>query len=113
MSVTFAATHDPARTLNLANLNAIDLLRWLGLRVDSEAELIGEVAAPELAARCRRRLWDEPRNHDPELPGSLIAEAGRPTVVICGRRAGYLREKTAELLTLVEACGAGDMVRWG
>jgi hypothetical protein len=39
------------------------VLRWLGFA----AELFGQVPARELAARCRGRLWDEERNHDPPL----------------------------------------------
>jgi hypothetical protein len=83
MSVTFHTEgqgpdyDDPSTYLNLANANACELLEWLALpRV-----LCGELDAHELAVRCRRRLWDIARNHDPaRAEGRLIT---------CARRAGY------------------------
>ena len=108
MSVTFqieglAADYDDQSTyLNLANENAGDLLEWLALaRV-----LWGELDARELAARCRRRLWDVSRNYDPAR-----AESVDGRVVVCGRFAGYLRERTADLLRLAERAGAAR-IRW-
>ena len=79
MSVTFSVRGqrsdlgNPSTYLNACNANAYDLLRWLGL---PSLELHGSAAASEVAARCRRRLWDEPRNHDPELP-MTDSHAGR------------------------------------
>lgn len=105
MSVTFsiAGTHrrdeEDHLSLNLNNRNAADLLAWLGLPA---IDLWGEVPATDLAARCRRRLWPEPRNHDPGLPDG---EDGR--VFTCGRPPGYLRERTQQLLELCELAGDG------
>jgi hypothetical protein len=108
MSVTFHIEgcrpdyDDESTYLNLGNTNAGDLLDWLTLpRV-----LWGEIAAQELAARCRRRLWDVARNHDPAL-----AELVDGRFITCGRRAGYLRERTAELLSLAEKAGDAR-IRW-
>lgn len=112
MSVTFSLGREDERSLNLAQLNAIDLLRWLGIPVRDETDLYGSMPASELAARCRRRLWDEPRNYDPELPGSTTQVPGGPVVVSIGRRAGYLREKTEALLALVDGAAADAVVRW-
>jgi hypothetical protein len=105
MSVTFfvpSARH--LGDLNLANRNAYDLLRWLEI-LGADDDLYGELPARELAARCRRRLWDEPRNHDPSLPQHASAD-GR--LITFGRAAGYLRQRTEQLLELAER--AGDRV---
>ena len=109
MSVTFqiegerADLETGANYLNLANGNAAELLRWLGL----EDGNYGAIRSTDLAARCRRRLWPEKRNEDPGREG---AENGR--VIDCGRRAGYLPEKAADLLKLCERAGHRRIV-WG
>jgi hypothetical protein len=104
VSVTFRiegvpVDYDDRRTfVNFSNLNARDLLEWLGCCIGPA--LIGTVNARDLAARCRRRLWDEPRNHDPAvLP--ISSATGRFT--LCGRPAGGLRARCQELLELAEA----------
>ena len=108
MSVTFQIEgqrpdyEDGATFLNLANSNACDLLAWVALAV----EPCGSANARELAARCRRRLWDVERNHDPARP---FHEEGN--LIECGRRAGYLRERTAELLSLAERAGDA-VIQW-
>jgi hypothetical protein len=108
MSVTFSIEgqrpdyDDPSTFVNLSNVNAADLLEWLALPRD----LWGQIDARELAARCRRRLWDVPRNHD---PGRAPIVQGR--LVTCGRFAGYLRERTADILRLAERAGAAR-IHW-
>ncbi len=99
MSVTFSPRGyrigvDDPRWLNLANMNARDLLYWLGY---AGMPLYGSLDATELKARCRRRLWNEARNFDPELPSRR-----EQRLLIMGRRPGYLREKTAQLLVIAE-----------
>jgi hypothetical protein len=108
MSVTFHIEgqgpdyNDPSSYLNLANDNACELLEWLALpRV-----LCGEAEAHALAARCRRRLWDVARNHDPAR-----AERVDGRLITCARRADYLRERTADLLRLAENADAAR-IRW-
>ncbi len=64
-----------------------------------------------LTARCRRRLWDVARNHDPERAAHIDAKPGRATAIWPSRRPGYLREKPAELRALAEQAGHGA-VRW-
>jgi hypothetical protein len=108
MSVTFHIEglrpdyDDPATFVNLHNEGAGDLLEWLGL----PRQLWGEIDARELAPRCRRRLWDVARNDD---AGRAPLVEGR--FIDCGRRPGYLRERTAELLRLAERAGEAR-VRW-
>lgn len=103
MSVTFwiegvAIDHDDPRTfVNVSNLNARDLLDWLGYVAGPC--LSGSLDSRELAARCRRRLWDEPRNQDAAIPPESM-RSGR--VVICGRLAGTLRTRCEDLLKLAE-----------
>jgi hypothetical protein len=111
MSVTFRVKGERANWetgenfLNLSNVNAREVLAWLGYEIGEG--LLGELDARELAARCRRRLWNEPRNHDPELPGWEGRGAGGVRVVQFARRPGYLREKTEALLKLAERAGEG------
>lgn len=100
MSITFFADAE-REGLNLSNVNAADLMRWLGY----EPDCCGSLEARELAARCRRRLWPEARNFDAALAGEVQRAPGRATFIYCGRRAGYLRERTSQLLALAESPG--------
>jgi hypothetical protein len=89
--------------VNMANGNALDFLAWIGLPVD----YCGDVPASELAPKLRRRLWDVDRNHDPAVDGH---ESGGPgtgqcRAVYAGRRPGYLRERTEQILALCERAG--------
>ena len=93
--------------LNMANTNAMDWLRWMDLAASS----CGEIKASELAARCRRRLWDESRNDDPAIPGDVYKIEGGPRVIVCDRRPHYLRDQTARMLKICEK--AGDrLIAW-
>jgi hypothetical protein len=94
-------THFYVTNLNMSNTNAADLLRWIGL--DDDLWSSRRYRASSIAPLCRRRLWDIPRNHDPELPGfEEPATPGSRKVVYCGRQAGYLRERTDHLLKVCE-----------
>lgn len=84
--------------LSLSNANARDLLDRLGYR---EMALWGEISARDLAARCRRRLWDIGRNHGPALAEGLEGNA-----VALGHPTDYLRERSARLLRLAERAGS-------
>lgn len=89
--------------INLANDNALDLLRWLSLPVD----YCGDVPAMELAPILRRRLWDESRNHDSALASE---ESGGPGTGQCrlismGRDSGYLRRQCERLLATCDRAG--------
>jgi hypothetical protein len=108
MSVTFAIGNRVSTNLDdpwitLSNQNAADLLLWLGLPANY---LVGEVLARELAARCRRRLWPEPRNMDGEVPPEFCSR-----FYSFGRPIGYLRQRAAELLHLAELAGDG-VISW-
>jgi hypothetical protein len=97
--------------VNVCNANARDLLHWLGLPVDE----YGQVPASDLAARCRRRLWDEPRNHDAAVSAddrlAATGLAADDRVVMQGRRPGYLRHQTERLLAVAVVAGDG-LVCW-
>ena len=131
MSITFSICGSEvdweggSNCLNVANANGRDLLQWLGLPCE---ELVGSVPAAELAARCRRRLWDEARNRDPEVPttdswsgrltvidsdGSERVVGGEPglRVIYCGRPADYLRSQTERRLALAQLAGA-EPIEW-
>ena len=88
--------------LNMANANAEELFQWLGLCVGLWNG--DQVPASKLVPICRRRLWDEERNHDPGLPSR---EEGGPgtgqcRTIFCGRPPDYLRERTKQLLEVCE-----------
>lgn len=92
--------------MNLANPNAMEFIAWLGIKADYS------LPAPEVAALCRRRLWDETRNHDPIVLGDEYKVPNGPKVIICERRPGYLRERTETMLRICEK--AGDrLIAWG
>lgn len=94
--------------INMANGNAMEWMRWVGLVADYG----GEVEASKLAALCRRRLWDEQRNYDPAIEGDEFKVEGGPMVIMCGRRPNYLREQTERMLKLCEKAGDG-VISWG
>ena len=99
--------------INVSSANARALIEWLELEEFNEDDLLGEVSASELVARCQRRLWDEPRNHDPALPG---VESGGPGTGQCksvygGRDEGYLRRRTEDL-KFIAKCAGGHYVCW-
>jgi hypothetical protein len=92
--------------MNLANLNAMEFIDWLGIKADYS------MPATEVAALCRRRLWDEKRNHDPEREGAEYKVPNGPRVIECGRGPDYLRSKTEIMLRICEK--AGDrLIAWG
>jgi hypothetical protein len=102
---------NPSSYLNVNNRNAADLLRWLDLPF-TEEDIYGEISATELAAKCRRRLWPEPRNDDPGLDGSDTKRPGKCRIVECGRDPGYLKGRTEVLLKLCEKAGPGGVICW-
>ena len=116
MSITFNVEGErpdldrPETYLNVNNMNGAELLRWLGL----SGEPYGEVSTSDLEARCRRRLWPEPRNADTGRSAEE-PEEHRGRVHIGGRRAGYLPEKAEELVKLCERAKArgAERIRWG
>lgn len=89
-------------SLNVHNRNACDLLAWLELGPDP----YGSIRARELAARCRRRLWPEPRNVD---AGVEPSSSGR--VHIGGRPPERMREYVERLLAIAEFAG-DEWVAW-
>ena len=100
------------REMHLCNTRALELLAWIGL----PAEIYGLHSARDLAARCRRRLWDEERNQDPGTSGeaeraALGLSRGGARAIVFGREAGYLRDRTERLLSVAEEAGDG-WVSW-
>lgn len=92
--------------VNLHSQNAGDWMRWVGLT----SAPMGEIKATELAALCRRRLWDEARNHDAAV--SFDEYQGKGARVISGGRPeGRLRDITEQMLRVCEK--AGDrLIAW-
>jgi len=91
--------------INMANGNALDLLRWLNLTVD----YCGEIPAKELAPMLRRRLWDVERNHDAPMSNDERAESmgleNSDRFITMGREGGYLRQRCEQLLATCERAG--------
>lgn len=52
------------------------------------SDLYGSIKGTELAAKCRRRLWDIPRNHDAEIPmvWAPVSSTSGVTPTICEAR---------------------------
>lgn len=86
------------RAMNLTNVNAVDLLVWLGY----DGDPYGELDASDLAARCRRRLWPEQRNVDAGRAHQVIERTNGGGAFICGRPAGRLQEYAERLLRIAE-----------
>jgi hypothetical protein len=82
----------------LCKQDAIALLEWLGFAPN----LRGLYPLSEVRARCRRRLWDVPRNYD---EGTIIYEtqADGSERALYYRRPHSLRAITQQLLTMVES----------
>lgn len=95
-------------TMNLNNRNAHDLLDWIGLKFEE----CGSVSARDMAAKCRRRLWNEPRNYDIGIESTEENQLGHAKVVNCGRDPGYLRHKTEKLLEIADWAG-DNLIAWG
>lgn len=91
------AESDPSSYMLLSERDARDLLKWLG----EPGDVWGVIQSKEMAARCRRRLWPEARNHDPALVGQERVVRGVKRAVPA-REAGFLRTKTEEMLRLCE-----------
>jgi len=94
--------------VNMSNANAREWLRWIGLAPDNG----GEISARDLAARCRRRLWDEARNYDPAALGYEHKADGCARLIVCDRRPNYLRERTEQMLKICEKAGE-RLIAWG
>lgn len=96
------ALDKPETFVQLTEVDALDLMRWL----DLPAEDFGVVEANDLAARCRRRQWPLARNIDPAVPArSMRAVNSNLTYSVPAREEGYLRAKTNEILRLAERAG--------
>jgi hypothetical protein len=110
--------------VNICNTNAYALLEWLGLNPDPWGQA-NSCNPSDFAARCRRRLWPEPRNEDPGRPPLVdgqemsgdeitVAKLECARVIDCGRQPGYLQARVAQLLVLAEeAIRLKSNVVWG
>lgn len=86
-----------AARVNMSNVNACDMLVYLGL----EPTPVGVVRADKLAELCRARLAMP--NLEPERPTTTVGN-----LTTCGRDADYLPRQARALLvvaTLARSCG--------
>lgn len=133
MSITFQATtieqrdwdgeivdvHVPVADLedlafNLSNVNAADLLRFIGI----EAEPCGTLTADQVLASCMLALEmredEEDAGRRPRASVNRSDGSRGPLMIECGRDAGYLRERAQWLYQLAEAAKArGHSISWG
>jgi hypothetical protein len=92
-------------SMNLANANAYDLMSFLGL----EADYAGTVSADAVLGAALVAEAVAPR--DPGHEGG--ADPRNPRMIECGRRPGYLNDRTAQIRALAEAAKAhGASVSW-
>ena len=106
--------------INLSNRNAADLLRFIG---QDASEPCGEVTVAELEPALRRLMFarvDENGAHAVNADSALDGESsGGPGTGLCrmidfGRDAGYLLERTRDLLELCQqAVEPTDVIYWG
>ena len=95
-------------SVNLHQQNAADWMRWVGI---DASKPYGEIKASQLAALCRRRLWDEARNHDQAVSFEEYQVPGRARVIAGHRPEGRLRDITEQMLRVCEK--AGDrLIAW-
>lgn len=112
MSVTFSIAGDDLSGpyMNLCNRNAADLLSWLGL----DSEPCGQISGEDLVKACHERMLLKRANLDAALPTVTSKGLRGATFIEHGRDAGYLRERTMELLAIArQAAAQGREVVWG
>ena len=85
--------------VNFNNVNARDLLDHLALSTNDD--LVGQVKAVDLSARCQRKLWPTLERVGPKMDDVLNHPAESAEVHINGRAHCYLRERTLALLGIV------------
>lgn len=130
MSVTFWNPENPAEynddyehvgggmEYNLSNTNARELLDFLG--VETEDDLCGSILAKDLEVVCRRKLMVmSAKGEDPEIPETALrtvpgSRESRATFIMCRREAGYLVNRTMDLLALAQQRKSDtDKITWG
>ena len=113
MSVSFfikGRSDDEENYLNMSNSNAASLLEFVGY-FELAYDLQGEVKAKELNLRCQMAL--NRRDADPGLQPMTDLTTGGAHLINCGRRPGYLREKTDALLALCREAGDLGVICFG
>lgn len=117
MSVTFSVRNeatdyeDLKAFLNLANVNARDLLALLGVATDpSGYDLCGSMRAKELLRRCvaARALVGADRGR----LGYAEAREGRAALVVGCRPAGRMAEYVEKLVALCDRAGDLGVICW-
>lgn len=93
--------------VNMSNVNAHDVLVYLGLDVSPVFDRGGHIEAQKLITLCRMRL------------GMHCAEEARPVrvsgngrLIECGRPADYLPRRARELLTIATLARSCGWVAW-
>lgn len=95
---------------NLSNLNAMELLRFIGI----EADPVGTRAAAEIEGACLIALGLREPSEDRARPLRESRGDGGALMIECPRAEGYLAERTRWLAELARAAGAGGhLVSWG
>jgi hypothetical protein len=97
---------DLARTVNLGNQNARDLLTALGLEAD-EPGMYGVMGARELSQRCAMVTSKM------VTPSAAIAPVSEGRVHMGGREEGYVQRRAKDLLALCDQAGQLGRITWG
>lgn len=90
--------HADAPSVNMANGNAVEVLRALGLvEVETgEVDFCGALPAEDFLGRILLALALEPISAErPSM--QMLGEGNGATVVLSGRREGYMQERLADL----------------
>ena len=105
-------THDGAPTLNVTSTNGRYILDALGIVLPATAELWGEMTGTDLLGRVLVALAIAPA--DTGTPAHTLTGHRQATVVMCGRRPGYLQDALGVLRDIAEwAITHQTPVVWG
>jgi len=111
MSVTFYTEDtisDYDNNPNLSNANAARVLELLGLRGDTQDELVGSDSAESFEGRVLLAQALTPA--DEGIPAHEIAGPGARWIE-CGRPVGYLQQRFEQLLDFAQA-HRGETIHW-
>lgn len=97
--------------MNVSNDNALEMLRLCDINPYAEdGSLCGEWIGPDLTTVVQRILFviasvQAMPELDPERPVTIDDQPGKCKVVHVGRRAGYMEDRLAKLLQIVDYAG--------
>lgn len=103
---------------NLSNTNFLEMCNVLHISLYTDDGLVGEIAGADLRS-LRTRILFFLEDHasqtriDVGLPVTIRKPVDGPTIIDCGRRPNYFRERITQLLVIVDrALESGKPLRY-